>query len=134
MRFPRRLQAGLGGMLVETRRLTWQPARDSACRRCPLPRLGVSRETFGPPTLGSVSNCFDNAVIAHKAERRLEVSLDVAGLTRSTFFYHQSRLQGPDPPASLKAAITGFSTTAMGADGYTLSCASKDRSSPRKPS
>jgi putative transposase len=36
----------------------------------------------------------------------LEVLLDVAGLPRSTFFYHQSRLQGPDPRASLKAAIT----------------------------
>ena len=36
----------------------------------------------------------------------MEVLLDVAGLARSTFFYHQSRLQGPDPRASLKAAIT----------------------------
>lgn len=36
----------------------------------------------------------------------MEVLLDVAGLPRSTFFYHQSRLQGPDPRASLKAAIT----------------------------
>jgi putative transposase len=36
----------------------------------------------------------------------LEVLLDVAGLPRSTFFYHQSRLQGPDPRASLKAAVT----------------------------
>lgn len=35
----------------------------------------------------------------------MEVLLDVAGLARSTFFYHQSRLQGPDPRASLKAAI-----------------------------
>jgi putative transposase len=46
------------------------------------------------------------AVIALKAEHRLEVLLDVAGIPRSTFFYHQSRLQGPDPRASLKAAVT----------------------------
>ena len=30
----------------------------------------------------------------------------MAGLARSTFFYHQSRLSGPDPRASLKADIT----------------------------
>jgi putative transposase len=36
----------------------------------------------------------------------LEVLLDVAGLARSTFFYHQARLSGPDPRASLKAAVT----------------------------
>jgi len=38
----------------------------------------------------------------------LEVLLDVAGLARSTFFYHQARLQCPDSRASLKAAITGI--------------------------
>ncbi len=37
----------------------------------------------------------------------MEVLLDVAGLARSTFFYHQSRLQAPDPRASLKAAVKG---------------------------
>ncbi|WP_228529133.1 MULTISPECIES: IS3 family transposase [Arthrobacter] len=31
--------------------------------------------------------------------------LDVAGLARSTFFYHQARLQNPDPQAELKAAV-----------------------------
>jgi putative transposase len=36
----------------------------------------------------------------------LEVLLGVAALPRSTFFYHQSRLQGPDPRASLKTALT----------------------------
>jgi putative transposase len=36
----------------------------------------------------------------------LEVLLDVPRLPRSTFFYHLSRLQGPDLRASLKAAIT----------------------------
>ena len=32
--------------------------------------------------------------------------LEVAGLARSTFFYHQARLQAPDPQAELKAAVT----------------------------
>ncbi|MGP4017509.1 IS3 family transposase [Saccharopolyspora sp. 5N708] len=32
--------------------------------------------------------------------------LEVAGLARSTFFYHQARLGWPDPRAELKAAIT----------------------------
>ncbi|MCF3141630.1 IS3 family transposase, partial [Paenarthrobacter sp. AR 02] len=36
----------------------------------------------------------------------MDILLDVAGLARSTFFYHQARLQGPDPRASLKAAIS----------------------------
>ena len=36
----------------------------------------------------------------------MDLLLDVAGLARSTFFYHQSRLQGPDPRASLKAAVS----------------------------
>jgi putative transposase len=38
----------------------------------------------------------------------LEVLLDVAGLPRSTFFYHQARLLAPDPQAVLKAAVTGI--------------------------
>jgi putative transposase len=46
------------------------------------------------------------AVIALKAEHRLEVLLDVVALARSMFFYHQSRLLGPDPRASVKAAIS----------------------------
>jgi putative transposase len=32
--------------------------------------------------------------------------LDVAGLARSTFFYHQARLQAPDPQETLKTAVT----------------------------
>lgn len=32
--------------------------------------------------------------------------LEVAGLARSTFFYHQARLQAPDPQAALKSAVT----------------------------
>ena len=31
--------------------------------------------------------------------------LDVAGLARSTFFYHQARLQAPDPQETLKTAV-----------------------------
>nr|WP_274708212.1 IS3 family transposase [Arthrobacter sp. H16F315] len=36
----------------------------------------------------------------------MEVLLDVAGLPRSTYFYHQARLLAPDPQADLKAAVT----------------------------
>lgn len=32
--------------------------------------------------------------------------MDVAGIPRSTFFYHQARMKGPDPRADLKAAVT----------------------------
>jgi putative transposase len=46
------------------------------------------------------------AVVSLKAEHRLDVLLDVAGLARSTFFYHQARLRTPDPNAEVKAAIT----------------------------
>ena len=44
-------------------------------------------------------------VVALRAEYRLDVLLQVAGLARSTFFYHQARLDAPDPQAELKAAI-----------------------------
>jgi putative transposase len=46
------------------------------------------------------------ALIALKADFPLPVLLQVAGLARSTFFYHQARLQAPDPQAALKAAVT----------------------------
>jgi putative transposase len=45
-------------------------------------------------------------VIALRAEHRLDVLLEIAGLARSTFFYHQARLDRPDPHAELKKAIT----------------------------
>lgn len=45
-------------------------------------------------------------MFALKAEHRLDVLLDVAGVARSTFFYHQARLQAPDPQEALKAAVT----------------------------
>ena len=44
-------------------------------------------------------------MLSVKAEHRLEVLLRVAGLARSTFFYHQARLHAPDPHAALKADI-----------------------------
>ena len=50
------------------------------------------------------------AVVSLKAEHRLDVLLEVAGLSRSTFFYHQARLSIPDPQAELKAAITTIFT------------------------
>ncbi|UVJ41246.1 IS3 family transposase [Arthrobacter sp. CJ23] len=46
------------------------------------------------------------ALIALKADFPLPVLLQVSGLARSTFFYHQTRLQAPDPHETLKAAIT----------------------------
>lgn len=44
-------------------------------------------------------------MLALRAEHRLEVLLEVAGLARSTFFYRQARLDRPDPHAELKTAI-----------------------------
>ncbi|HEX4864675.1 MAG TPA: IS3 family transposase [Acidimicrobiales bacterium] len=58
------------------------------------------------------------AVSALKAEHRLEVLLQVAGLARSTFFYHQARLTAPDPQAELKAAIRSAFTKTNGRYGH----------------
>ena len=44
--------------------------------------------------------------------------LDVAGLARSTFFYHQSRLARPDPHAELSTAITQAFERAQGRYGH----------------
>ena len=44
--------------------------------------------------------------------------MDVAGLARSTFFYHQARLQGPDPTEKLKAAVTEIFETNHGRYGH----------------
>ena len=46
-----------------------------------------------------------NAVVALKAEHSLTDLLTAAGLARSTFFYHQARLDIPDGHAGLKAEI-----------------------------
>lgn len=45
------------------------------------------------------------ALIALKADFPLPVLLQIAGLARSTFFYHQARLQAPDPREALKAKV-----------------------------
>ncbi|WP_215054182.1 IS3 family transposase [Arthrobacter sp. ISL-28] len=50
------------------------------------------------------------ALIALKAAFPLPVLLQVAGLARSTFFYHQARLQARDPQETLKTAITDIFT------------------------
>jgi putative transposase len=53
-----------------------------------------------------------------KADYPLAVLLQVAGLARSTFFYHQARLDRPDPHAELKTAITEAFTAAHGRYGH----------------
>jgi putative transposase len=57
-------------------------------------------------------------LIALKADFPLPVLLQVAGLARSTFFYHQSRLQAPDPQAKLRTAITEIFTANHGRYGH----------------
>lgn len=47
-----------------------------------------------------------HAVVSLKAQYRLDMLLEVSGLARSTFFYHQARLSNRDPRAELKAEIT----------------------------
>jgi putative transposase len=44
-------------------------------------------------------------LIALKADFPLPVLLQVAGFARSTFFYHQARIQAPDPQEAIKAAV-----------------------------
>ena len=46
------------------------------------------------------------AVIALKAEHRLDLLLDLTGFARSTFFYHQARLRAPDTREKIKTAVT----------------------------
>lgn len=58
------------------------------------------------------------AVIHLKAEHPLGVLLDIARLPRSTFFYHQGRLDQPDPQAELKAAVQEAFDTAKGRYGH----------------
>lgn len=58
------------------------------------------------------------AVLALKAEHRLDVLLEVAGLARSTFFYHQARLAAPDPHADLKASIREIFDAVKGRYGH----------------
>lgn len=59
-----------------------------------------------------------NAVVTLKAEHSLTDLLTAAGLARSTFFYHQARLDVPDPRAEVKAAITDVFTVNKARYGY----------------
>ncbi|KEX88492.1 Mobile element protein [Corynebacterium pseudotuberculosis] len=45
------------------------------------------------------------AIVILKSYHRLEYLLEAAGIPRSTFFYHQRRLSGPDKHAAIKDAI-----------------------------
>lgn len=45
-----------------------------------------------------------NAVVTLKAEHSLRDILTAASPARSTFIYHQARLNAPDPREELKAA------------------------------
>lgn len=58
------------------------------------------------------------AVAALKAEYPLPMLLDVAGLARSTFFYHQAKPEAPDPLAELKTAIRKAFEDAHGRYGH----------------
>lgn len=53
-----------------------------------------------------------------KAEFPLPMLLEAAGLARSTYFYHQARLDRPDPQSTLKAAITEAFEQARGRYGH----------------
>lgn len=57
-------------------------------------------------------------MIALKAQFPLNVLLDVAGLARSTFFYHQAKQGLPDPLAELKTAIGEVFDDAHGRYGH----------------
>ncbi|WP_262106570.1 IS3 family transposase [Arthrobacter sp. Marseille-P9274] len=57
------------------------------------------------------------AIIALKADFSLPVLLQVAGLARSTFFYHQARLRAPDPKEAVKSAATTIFTKNHGRYG-----------------
>ena len=58
------------------------------------------------------------AVAALKATYPLPLLLDVAGLARSTFFYHQAKPEAPDPLAGLKTAIGKAFEAAHGRYGH----------------
>jgi len=58
------------------------------------------------------------AVVALKAQFPLPVLLDIAALARSTFFYHQSKQDQPDPWAELKTAIDEVFAAAHGRYGH----------------
>ena len=57
-------------------------------------------------------------LIALKADFPLPVLLQVAGVARSTFFYHQARLQAPDRQEALKAMVTEVFEKSHGRYGH----------------
>ncbi|MDX8056790.1 IS3 family transposase, partial [Lentzea sp. BCCO 10_0798] len=57
-------------------------------------------------------------IAALKADYPLPVLLAVAGLARSTFFYHQARSDRPDRHAGLKVAIREAFEAARGRYGH----------------
>lgn len=57
-------------------------------------------------------------VQALKADYPLALLLEIAGLARSTYFYHQARLPRPSPDEALDAAIQAISTRAKGRYGH----------------
>lgn len=59
-----------------------------------------------------------DTVCALKADFPLPMLLEVAGLARSTFFYHQARRTRPDPHAALDEAIRGAVARAKGRYGH----------------
>ena len=58
------------------------------------------------------------AVSSLKAEHPLPALLEAAGLARSTYFYHQARMDRPDPQARLKDAIKEAFARARGRYGH----------------
>jgi len=58
------------------------------------------------------------AVAALKAEYPLSLLLGIAGLARSTYFYHQAKREAPDPLAGLKTAIREAFEAAHGRYGH----------------
>lgn len=56
--------------------------------------------------------------MALKATYPLGMLLEIAGLARSTFFYHQARLRRPDPRAALKTVIRALFAQAKGRYGH----------------
>lgn len=57
-------------------------------------------------------------IAALKADYPLAVLLEITGLARSTFFYHQARLARPDPHSELKTAIAEAFHAARGRYGH----------------
>lgn len=58
------------------------------------------------------------ALIALKADFPLSVLLQVSGLARSTFFYHQARLAAPDPQEELKSSVLDIFKKSHGRYGH----------------